>query len=341
MYYSSLKLTSYNAIFNFVIGARNIGKTWAFKIRALKRFIKNGTTTKWIRRFTKECQKTINNFYSAKMLNLIKVPIEKIKYQGLKIFYDISKDSKVKKWICFLEIIPLNAQQQYKSLEDTTTDTIVFDEFTTTQTKLNQYKGNEVVDFLDLFSTVSREKQVKVFFLGNKETYTNPYFNFLGIKVPSIDFEGIKTFKKGTIAYQQINDYLYRYNSYENKVGDLLHNTSYENYLYNGKPKTALNIEIKKLPKTSTRYLQFENNKGNVTFWKNQNNFYIKSGINIQDYIFTDKMKHENKKQYIVLSCVDKKKMLPLYYAYKLNQIFICDYPSYDILLDFLLLLNF
>ena len=41
MWYDISKTLSYNALFNFVIGARGVGKTYAFKRWAIKDFLKN------------------------------------------------------------------------------------------------------------------------------------------------------------------------------------------------------------------------------------------------------------------------------------------------------------
>ena len=71
-WYNSTELQSYNAIFNFVIAVRNNGKTTAFKIRALKRFLKRGKKTIWVRRFKNEIKATKKKFYNDMILDIRK-----------------------------------------------------------------------------------------------------------------------------------------------------------------------------------------------------------------------------------------------------------------------------
>ena len=65
MYYNGLKMLSHNAIFNFVNTNRNFGKTWTFKYRAVKRALKKGKKTIWIRRFKKEAKECIKTFFKS------------------------------------------------------------------------------------------------------------------------------------------------------------------------------------------------------------------------------------------------------------------------------------
>ena len=67
-YYHSGKIASYNAIFNFIISNRNFGKTWGAKKRAVKRAIKKGKKTIWIRTFKKEVKECIATFFKSRDL---------------------------------------------------------------------------------------------------------------------------------------------------------------------------------------------------------------------------------------------------------------------------------
>ena len=67
-YFSALDVSSYNAIYTFIISNRNYGKTWGFKRRAWKRAMKHGKKTLWIRRFQKEVKEAVSTFYASKDL---------------------------------------------------------------------------------------------------------------------------------------------------------------------------------------------------------------------------------------------------------------------------------
>ena len=153
MYYNGLKILSHNAIFNFVNTNRNFGKTWTFKYRAVKRALKKGKKTIWVRRFKKEVKECIKTMFKSKDLqkfcNLIPYDKEKktgnFKQEG-NTFYILRKN----KWIDFLKIYALSDSNAIRSTDDIDVDTIVFDEYTTTPAKYALYRGNEAEDFIDM-----------------------------------------------------------------------------------------------------------------------------------------------------------------------------------------------
>ena len=60
-YYSKNQLLSYNCLFNFVTGARGIGKTYQFKTWAISDFIRTGSTCWWIMRYQTEIDTIIKD----------------------------------------------------------------------------------------------------------------------------------------------------------------------------------------------------------------------------------------------------------------------------------------
>ncbi len=323
-YYCNKKIQSYNAIFHFIIGARNIGKTWSFKIRALKRFQKHSKKTIWVRRFANEVKATLqrennNNtgFYTPKMLEILNTNKQDIKLQGNKICYNISNTDD-KKYRPFIEVLNLSAQQKYKSVDDENIDTIVFDEFTTTPINYTRYHGNEVMDLMDLLITKLRENKIKVFFLGNKEDYINPYYNFFNIKPPKIDFQGIRTYKNNTIVLEQVNDYLFRNNEYEKKVETALEGTLYHNYLYGGSVKKYQNVKFHKMPSKAFLFLQFFYENNIFSIYRHNNNFYFVKSYDKAKKVYTfDYNIMHNKRYEIIHRTKDRNHLMPFIRAYK------------------------
>lgn len=340
-YFTITKALSYNAVFHFIYSTRNIGKTWALKMRALMRFIKHGKKTTWIRRFKSEVEETMQkhpdgttDFFSPKMLKLLKVDSSKIIIKKNKIYYNISKTDDAR-WVWFIEFIPLSSQQKYKSVDDAKIDTIVFDEFTTSQSKYNQYKGNEVNDFFNLFVTKMRDNKIKCFFLGNKETFHNPYFNALGIDTPKIDFNGIKTYKDGTILVWQLNDYLTRGTDYEDKVKKLFEGTHFHTYLYGGQTAIEVKTPFKTKPHGSIVYLQYLKDNAGYTIYRKGDIFYFEKGIDRQQTVYTFDMTMTDYRTYILQS-TDRKFMTPLRQAYRLYSIYPKDDESYEAMVYFI-----
>lgn len=261
-FYNGLKLLSHsNAVFYFVNTSRNLGKTWNFKHRAVKRALKRSKKTLWIRRFKKEVKQCIKSFFKSKDLqNYCGVsfydketnPLGNLKLQG-----DTFYIKKGKKWLDFLQIVALNDVNNLRSADDVDIDTIIFDEYTTTRAKYLAYRGDEVSDFIDIFISIKRNHIVKCIFLGNKESINNPYFNYFGIKTPQTNFDGFKTYKNGAIVVEQRNNLSVQENNFENQVKNLLKNTKYGDYLYKATYKVSQRNKIAKVPTNSQCYCQF------------------------------------------------------------------------------------
>ena len=65
LYYNPQKLLSYNRILNFIIGARGIGKSYAFKKYPINQFLKHGKQMIYVRRYKSELKKVRNyNFFA-------------------------------------------------------------------------------------------------------------------------------------------------------------------------------------------------------------------------------------------------------------------------------------
>lgn len=258
-HFDALEIMSYGAIFNFINSNRNYGKTWCFKKRAFRRGLKYGKITLWVRRFQTEAKETAENFYKSRDLQ---------KFCGIELYDPETKRGNVRqdgrsfyvkrgnKWKLFLKVVYLSQATAIRGVDDVDLDTIVFDEYRTTQEKYRQYRGNEVDHFNDIFITVKREHKVRCFFLGNKEEALNPYAHYFGLPELPDSYEGIKTYRNGSIAVQQINNVPKELSDYDRSLRDLYNGTRYGNYLYESKTKSAQDIRIKRAPKDATIYVQ-------------------------------------------------------------------------------------
>lgn len=260
IYFCALLILSYNAIFNFIITNRNFGKTWSFKKRAWRRAIKKGKKTIWLRIFAKEKKEAIKTMFASSDLQ---------KYCGIVPYNTQTKQGNFKQdgntfyykdkkgvWRWFLKVYAVSDANAIRSADDVDVDTIVFDEFTTTPSKLKHYRGDIVNDFIDIFYSAKREHNVRCFFLGNKENVLNPFMSYFGIKQPPYTWQGIKTYRNGSIAYQQINNLPKTLNDYDKKCKDLLEGTKYGEYLYQGKYKGQNSLKTRKYPTECDTYIQ-------------------------------------------------------------------------------------
>ena len=63
MYYNGGELLSKNRLINFIIGNRGGGKTYHWKVRAIKDFLNNGKQFIWLRRYNTELE-NIRSWYN-------------------------------------------------------------------------------------------------------------------------------------------------------------------------------------------------------------------------------------------------------------------------------------
>lgn len=261
-WFTTYLICSYNAIFNFCNGGRNIGKTWAFKSYRTRTALKNGHKTIWVRRTKDEAAETAATFYDGEDLQ---------QKCGVNVYHkQLNKNGNVRRvgrvwqrktkhgWEWYLKVVALCEWKKMRSSDDINTDCIIFDEYTTTPEKYAMYRGNEVQDFIDLFISTARNHAVKCYFLGNSgESVSSPVFNYFNIRPMPLTWQGVRTYRQGTIAYMQVPDVEGNKTDFKKRVDILLHGTQYGQYLENKSYKRANGIIIRKnVPAGVTGYVQ-------------------------------------------------------------------------------------
>lgn len=246
--------------------------------------LRRGKRTIWLRRYKKETEKACKDLFSSRDL---------LKFCGLEWYDPETKQGnlkqkgrkfyvkKGKRWEWFIHVLALTEAKDVRSVDDVDVDTIVFDEYTTTPQKYKFFRGNEVEDFIDIFFSAKREHKIQCYFLGNKESYSNPYFRYLGIPELPDSWQGLRTFRKGSIVLQRIDNKQNENNGeYDKKVRDLLVNTAYGNYIYNSATKTKTAVKIKTTPSNSSYYTQLNIDGIYLTISIFNGLFYVKKGYN-------------------------------------------------------------
>lgn len=173
LYYNPQKLLSYNRILNFVIGARGIGKSYAWKVHPIKRFLKYGEQFIYLRRYKPELRKVSNYFDNVKD----EFPDVEFKVKGREFYIN----GKIAGWA-----IPLSTWQSEKSNAYPNVTHIIFDEFLREKDN-SSYLPNEVPALLNLMDTVFRDREnVRTICLSNAVSVVNPYFLYFNL-VPDIN----------------------------------------------------------------------------------------------------------------------------------------------------------
>lgn len=248
MYYDYNKLLSYNAMFNFIIGERGVGKTWGAKNFCLKRFLKYGEQFVYIRRYKTEIKEAAGdtNKFFGQMMEFY--PEHNFNVKGEKLYID--------KKLCGY-VLPLSVANILKSTSFNKVGTIIFDEFIIDK-GCYRYLLNEVEQFLDLVETIARLRDIRVLFLGNAISITNPYFTYFNLSLPYKS--DIKTFKNGLILVNYIKNLEYRKVKHASKFGQLIQGTKYSNYAIDNEFLRDSKSFIKKKSSKAQHYFIFKYN---------------------------------------------------------------------------------
>lgn len=214
MYWNLDKVLSYNCLFNFILGARGVGKTYGLKKYVIKQFLKKEKQFIYVRRFKEEIKAVGDKFFSDIYSEFPEHSLEFDKSQFLI-------DKKVAGYT-----IPLTTASIRKSVPYPNVSYIIFDEFII-ETGVYHYLNNEVTKFLELYSTVARLRDdVQVFFLSNAITFTNPYFIYFDLNKPFKNDIVVKN----DILLQVIDNEEYSNTYKETRFGKMLAGTQYADY---------------------------------------------------------------------------------------------------------------
>ena len=172
------KPLSYNALLSFIITERGLGKSYGSKKYVAKHFIKKKKQFVYLRRYKTELKE-------AMLKNNVPIFWEQIKndpeLKGHK--FTNKKDTMYIDDELSGFAMPLSIANILKSSTYENVDTIIFDEFLIDKGSYH-YLQNEVIQLLDVIETVARLRDIRVIFLGNAISITNPYFTFFNLTLP-------------------------------------------------------------------------------------------------------------------------------------------------------------
>lgn len=221
-YYNITDIMGYNALFNYIIGERGVGKTFSAKEYVINKFIKKGEQFVYVRRYNTELEEAVGTSTKQKFFEQI-ITAGEFKEHKLTNTKDTFKiDGK----ICGYAIA-LSTSMILKSTSFDKVTTIIFDEFIIDK-GCYHYLPNEVEAFLELYETIARLRNVKVLFLGNAISSSNPYFLYFDLSLPYNSTH--KIFKNGEILVNYIKNEKYRAVKKASRFGKLIAGTKYSQY---------------------------------------------------------------------------------------------------------------
>lgn len=235
MYYDADKTLSRNRLFNFVIGPRGAGKTYGAKKRVIKNFLKDGSQFIYLRRYETEMP-------TSQMRNFFSDVSQEFPDTEFSCFNATMKiNGKVAGWY-----FPLSKGNVLKSIPFPNVKLIIFDEFII-NTGMVRYLTNEVVTFLETYSTIARDRDVPVLFLANSITFINPYFVYFNISMEK--GQRVKLMKDISVELYENPEFTEHMKN--TRFGRIIANTSYGNYAIENEFLLDTDSFIEKLPKNA------------------------------------------------------------------------------------------
>ena len=194
LWYSHGPLASHNGLINFTIGGRGTGKTFDYKRWALTK----GTQTVWIRRSAEDVKEFKSKFFPDLIAENVIQEDDEYRIKGDTLTFNGQEK------IFFLA---LSVGRRYKSSSFNNVGHVFFDEFID---ETNRYLDRELDRFASVYETINRLRidrpEARVFFIGNKVNFQNPYFSFWKIR----PFEGrFKRFNNGTVIVENYFNPIY------------------------------------------------------------------------------------------------------------------------------------
>lgn len=219
-FYSYTKILSYNAMINYIIGERGVGKTYGAKVFAINRFLKKDEQFVYLRRYKSELAESVGSDKKQKFFNQVldEFPDHKFRNTATTLFCNDQ--------VCGYAM-PLSTAHILKSASYDKVKTIIFDEFIIDK-GVYHYLNNEVEQFLDLLETIGRLRNIRIFCLGNAISSTNPYFLYFDLSLPYNS--DVKLFKDGLILVNYIKNQKYRDHKKNTRFGKLIEGTKYSEY---------------------------------------------------------------------------------------------------------------
>lgn len=243
MYYDYNKLMSYNFLLAFVIGERGVGKTFGAKKKLLQNFLNKGEEFIYLRRYKTELDLALTTFWDD-LISQECFPDHTLQVKKSKKMTTFTCDNTTCGYA-----VPLSTANILKSTSFPNVKYIVFDEFLIDNSGTYHYLKNEVTMLLDIIETVGRLRDIKVIFLGNAISVTNPYFAYFNLDLPyNSEF---RTFKDGLIVVNYIRNLAYREAKEKTRFGQLIKGTNYGDYAIDNKMLRDNSHFIEKRPPES------------------------------------------------------------------------------------------
>lgn len=253
MWYDIGKTLTYNCLFNFVIGSRGCGKTYAAKKRAIKQFLEKGHQFVYLRRYKEELDETAESYFNDVILNN-EFPDVVVEYRGGAYYINDQLAGYA---------MALTKAKDYKSISYPLVYLIIFDEFLIEDNGYARYLKNEVKQFLNFYMSIDRYRGCVVFFLANSVSMINPYTLYFDLQLPY----GSNIVRRGDLLLQLVQDDDYIRERKQTRFGKMIAGTEFEEYAIENKFTQDSKTFICKKSEKAQYYFTFLYNGDKYGVW--------------------------------------------------------------------------
>lgn len=227
-FYDGEKMLSFGKHVNMIMGHRGTGKTCYFVTRAVKKFLKTGSQTVWVRRYETHFEKD----KQEKFFDVSTEPNKTLEWYPVDTVLEMKGHTGYCNGKPFLHCVALSRANKYKSVPFELCPDVVFDEFIIDKTQ-EHYLTREFDAWNEFMLTVMRLRfeKTRFFLVANAISRANPYF----VNYRIIDRGKEFSFDKSKeVLLQNFVSEAIQQKFHNSWYGNLMRGTNYYNYAVGG-----------------------------------------------------------------------------------------------------------
>lgn len=276
-HYDARKAFSFGLPIIIIIGARDLGKTFAAKKFCLKKFVGKNEKFVWLR----------DNDEARKKLALD---------NGSRFFSDVPameifgyKDGTIKGEVIYCNgsqcgyLMPSSTFQNYKGSGYNDITNIVYDEFIRELNRNKRVNGAwEIVN--SLFTIVRHKKkgEIRIIMTANALDLGDDFLNFIGVTIR--DFGFYVNRDSGIVIHYSDNSANFNKKMSDSVIGNLIQNSKFEDNLLKSKFKNETDLFFDKMPEKCRVAMVLCGNLTNVRVYTDGALYYVTNDANPNTY---------------------------------------------------------
>jgi hypothetical protein len=268
-YYDGHDILSVNAMWNFILGARGLGKTyWALRF-VIRKYINNGEQFIYLRRTEEEVKKVRTKLFDD-MKTVFPAYAFRVEGMDLQICRNPKASKKEIVWENMGAIMALSTSGGLKSIPYPHVNWILFEEIFPNKGGQG-YLPNETEQFQELYSTIDRwHDRVRLIALSNAVSLSNPYFAIYGLEVEN-QRTTVRKYANGYIAVEMADYKGFSSKVKETRFGQFISNQEYAKYAMDNQFKDAGDNMLRPLSRSDDSYsFTIQSEMGDFRIWSHQ-----------------------------------------------------------------------